>query len=104
MKKNNSFFRAISSGSGLKNVHQFHQGEINAKQGIFPIFAGIFKEFIMNDLLFILVVLLIAVRKNHVMQPLKSATRNFGIISENLEIFLKTQLPVEILIDFLLFQ
>jgi len=87
---------AVAAGGGVEHVHQLHQGNVQAEDGVLAVVAGIVEEVVVGHVLLGVHVLLRAVRVDHVVEALEGRARRTRVLPDDLQVLVEVPFPVEV--------
>src|SRR3972149_172757 len=95
VKEKDAALRTIVMGGRLEHVDQPHERPLKTVDRIPPFVSLVVKEFVVDDLFFVLLILLDAVGNDHVVDALKGRSSYLGIAPYDFQVFLKAAFPME---------
>ena len=100
VQQDDALFGAVAVRGALEHVDQAHQRDVEPEDGIFAFSDFILEEVVDHDLLFVVHVLVLAVRQDHVVHSLEGRTDHGRVFGDYLQVILEGALPVEVFVFF----
>ncbi len=99
VQEDDALLRAVSLGGGLEHVHQAHQRDVEAEDGVGAGVLLVLEEVVTDELLLVVDVLLGPVADDHVVKPLVRVARHLRLFANDSQVLLEAAFPVQLAIQ-----
>ncbi len=99
VQQDHPLLRSVALGRGLEHVHQTHQRDVEAEDGVCPLPDLVAEEVVANELLLAVDVLLGPEAHDHVVDPLERVARHLGPLTDDLEVVVEGAFPGQIAVQ-----
>jgi hypothetical protein len=94
VQEEDALLRPVSLGRALEDVHELHERDVEAVDGVLAAELGVGEEVVADELLLVVEVLRLPVRQDHVVDALVGRPRDLGVLPHDLEVVLERAFPV----------
>jgi len=98
VEQENPSLGPVVPGCRLENVHQMHQGPVQAEDRVEASVERVGKEPVPKEFVFILHVSLGPVGNNEIVDPLEGIAKDFRTVSQDLEVIFERPFPMKVLV------
>jgi hypothetical protein len=99
VQQDDALLGPVALGRRLEDVHEAHQRDVEAEDGVRAAVLLVLEEVVADELLLVVDVLLGPVADDHVVEALVRVARDLRPLTDELQVLFEGPLPVELLVE-----